>query len=407
MALGPITGSQVEPERISQMEPVEAATPMTAQPSATTTAVEPTQEPAAQALRMLLDEDFADNRMSWPTASTSTAWLEGGEYRLAPRQAHQFVAVGAPLSTPLGDIVVSARFRKVGGPSGGGYGVIVRDQDPVSRDGVRQDGQYYVLEVGDRGEIGAWRRDGHEWVDLLAWTPSPAVRQGAEPNDLEVWAKGSRLTLIVNGVQVASQVDNKLSSGGVGVFVGGDGNHVALEHFMVRSPHSEQLASAPVEQPVAAPAPTPHPILPITRVVIPRIDLDSEAVPADLVAQDGGVTWEVPAFKIGHAQSTASAGAPGNAVLVGHVDSRGLGNVFEQLDASRVGDQVQVFSGGERRFDYRVVDVRKVGRRDVSVVQPTDLPSLTLITCSGMWLPLVADYAERLVVRAELASPAW
>ena len=356
---------------------------------------------------MLLDEDFADNRMGWPNASTSTAWLDGGEYRLAPRQAHQFVAVGAPLSMPLGDVVVSARFRKVGGPPGGGYGVILRDQEPGSRDGVRQDGRYYVLEVGDRGEIGVWRRDGQEWVDLLPWTPSEVVRQGDAPNDLEVLAKGSRLTLIVNGVQVASQVDNQLPSGGVGVFVGGDGNHVALEHFMVRSPDAEQPVSAPLQPPVAAPAPTPPPFLPITRVVIPRIDLDSEAVPAEIVAQDGGVTWEVPAFKIGHAQSTASAGSPGNAVLVGHVDSRGLGNVFEQLDAARVGDQVAVFSGGERQFDYRVVDVRKVGRNDVSVVQPTDVPSLTLITCSGLWLPLVTDYAERLVVRAELASPAW
>ena len=394
------------------MEPIEAATPMTAKPEVTTTVVEPIAEPTAsapaQTLRMLLDEDFSDNRMSWPNASHSTAWLEGGEYRLAPRQAHQFVAVGAPLSTPLGDVIVSARFRKVGGPQGGGYGVVLRDQEPGSRDGVRQAGRYYVLEVGDRGEIGVWRRDGDVWVDLLPWTPSTAVRPGDEPNDLEVWATGSRLTLIVNGVQVASQVDNQLPSGGVGVFVGGDGNHVALEHFMVRSPDSEQpVASPPVEQPIAAPAPTPPPFLPITRVVIPRLDLDSEAVPADLVAQDGGATWEVPAFKIGHAQSTASAGAPGNAVLVGHVDSRGLGNVFEQLDAARVGDQVEIFSGGERRFDYRVVDVRKVGRNDVSVVQPTDVPSLTLITCSGLWLPLVADYAERLVVRAELASPAW
>jgi len=80
-----------------------------------------------------------------------------------------------------------------------------------------------------------------------------------------------------------------------------------------------------------------------------------------------------------------------------------LGNGFEDLDSARVGDQVEVFSG-ERRFDYRIVDVRTVRRNDVKVVQPTDVPSVTLITCSGLWLPVVSDYTERLVVRAELAQ---
>jgi sortase A len=109
----------------------------------------------------------------------------------------------------------------------------------------------------------------------------------------------------------------------------------------------------------------------------------------------------VPAFKIGHAQTTASAGGPGNAVLVGHVDSQGLGNVFERLDALSKGDQVQVFSG-TRSFDYRIVEIRRVKRDDVTVVQPTANPSITLITCTGLWLPVVSDYAERLTVRAEL-----
>ena len=53
---------------------------------------------------------------------------------------------------------------------------------------------------------------------------------------------------------------------------------------------------------------------------------------------------------------------------------------------------------------YRVVDVRKVWRTDISVLEPTESPSVTLITCAGMWLPGVWDYAQRLVVRAELVS---
>ena len=46
-------------------------------------------------------------------------------------------------------------------------------------------------------------------------------------------AFGDRLTLRVNGVQVASVSDPVLSSGGAGVFVGGDGNQVLLEQLKV------------------------------------------------------------------------------------------------------------------------------------------------------------------------------
>jgi len=307
---------------------------------------------------------------------------------------------------PLRDAVITARFRKLGGPPGGGYGVIVRDQAPLARDGVRQDGRYYVLEVGDRGEVGIWRRDDNAWADLLPWTPSGAVQPGGSANDLEVWATGSRLSLLVNGVQVASQVDDVLPAGGVGVFVGGDGNDVALERLVVRAPlqadgvHGTSTPQAAPSLPVAAPPPSAVP-LPITRLVIPGISVDTDVVPAELMDSHGSITWEVPAFKVGHAQASAGAGGSGNAVLVGHVTSRNLGNVFEDLHEVRVGDDIAVFSG-PRRFEYRAVDVRTVSRSDVGVVRATATPSITLITCTGLWLPVVSDYAERLVVRAEL-----
>jgi LPXTG-site transpeptidase (sortase) family protein len=232
---------------------------------------------------------------------------------------------------------------------------------------------------------------------------------------VEVQAIGDRLTLLVNGVQVASRVDGSLRMGGVGVFTGGDFNQVALERFVVRLPSGSTPIASGAEaaaQATPAPAPTdpaptqaPQPPQPISRVVIPRLSLDAAAVPAKLVEWHGGQTWQVPAFKIGHAEDTAGAGGPGNAVLVGHVTSQNVGNVFHDLHLVHPGDIVQVFSG-EREFEYHVVDVRTVDRKDVSIVRRTDVPSLTLLTCTGAWLPVVADYAQRLVVRAELESPA-
>ncbi len=141
--------------------------------------------------------------------------------------------------------------------------------------------------------------------------------------------------------------------------------------------------------------------LPITRVVVARIGLDVDVVQSRLLQRDGGTTWEVPAFKAGHAQQTGGAGAAGNAVLFGHVESVRSGDVFRDLIKVQVGDVVRVYSG-TRRFDYRVLEEQAVPRTDVSVLRPTSTASLTLITCMGAWLPSAGDFAERLVVRAEL-----
>ncbi len=187
-------------------------------------------------LRTLLDERFNDNRGGWPSNEQSTAWLADGNYRLFAHQPGQFVAIGAPVSGPLADVVVTAIFRKVGGPPGGGYGLIVRDQGPLPRDGINQSGRFYVLAVGDRGEMGIWRRDEDRWIDLLPWTPSDEVHRDHAANELSVRSVGPRLSLMVNGVEVASLVDSTLAEGAVGVFVGGDFNEVAVERLRVQVP---------------------------------------------------------------------------------------------------------------------------------------------------------------------------
>jgi hypothetical protein len=184
----------------------------------------------------VLDEAFADNTHSWPNNQQGMAWLANGSYRIAPRQAGQFVAIGAPIVDALQDVTVTASFRKVSGPTGGGYGIIVRDQATTARDGTSQDGRYYVLEVGDKGEVGIWRRDGDHWADLLPWQKSDAVKPGTTTNELTVRANGTRLALSVNGTQVATRTDATFASGGVGLFVGGDGNQVAVERFTVQTP---------------------------------------------------------------------------------------------------------------------------------------------------------------------------
>jgi hypothetical protein len=234
---------------------VPQAAPATAEPTVAVTSQSPAAEAAASespaatqagnaqpptpqaAGARLLDERFANNARNWPSNPQGTAWLTSGSYRLIPRQAGQFVAIGAPIADVLQDVVVSATFHKLSGsPEGGGFGIIVRDQGPDPRDGVSQGGQYYVLEVGDKGEIGIWRRDTDHWIDLIPWQRADAVRTGTATNDLTVSAIGNRLSLSVNGTEVATRTDNTLTTGRVGLLVGGDGNQVAVDHVSIQTP---------------------------------------------------------------------------------------------------------------------------------------------------------------------------
>jgi hypothetical protein len=136
----------------------------------------------------------------------------------------------------VGDVAVQARFRKVGGPAGGSYGIIVRDGNPGQRDGLNQEGPYYVLGAGDRGEYGIWRREGSRWIDLIPWTPSPTVLPGGASNELTVVAARERLRFAINGTTVADVLDATLIEGSVGIYVGGDLNEVVVERFALDAP---------------------------------------------------------------------------------------------------------------------------------------------------------------------------
>ena len=198
---------------------------------------------AAQALptglgfaRVLLDERFAINERGWPDDPQGPAVLSSGAYRVTTSQPGLFVALAAPLTDVVQDVLVGATFHKLGGPAGGGFGLIVRDQGPPPRDGINQSGRYYVLEVGDKGEFGMWRREDDRWVDLVPWQASSAVRPGTATNEIAVKAIGDQLTLVVNGTEVASYTETTLPAGRLGLFVGGDQNQVAVEHFWVQAP---------------------------------------------------------------------------------------------------------------------------------------------------------------------------
>jgi hypothetical protein len=237
----PTPAVQVEPTptRVTQFAPAPLLTPAPTTPVLQPTAIQvptPTAVSAPSRARTAIFEDtFVNPIAGWPNDPLSTAWFGLGGYRLFARESGHFVATGIPLNEPLQDVKISAQFHKAGGPAGGGYGIIVRDQGaPSERDGRNQSGEYLVLEVGDRGDIGIWQRDQAHWIDIVPWQHSDVVQVDKAPNTLVVTTHGPGLMLEVNGQMLAVVSYDKLpTTGGVGIFVGGDLNEVALERLQI------------------------------------------------------------------------------------------------------------------------------------------------------------------------------
>lgn len=133
--------------------------------------------------------------------------------------------------------------------------------------------------------------------------------------------------------------------------------------------------------------PTPSPRQ-ATRIVIPSINVD-----APIVQGDG---WEQLRRGVGQHVGTAEPGQTGNTVLSAHNDI--FGEIFRNLDLLKPGDEVFIHTVTER-FDYVITSTEFVEPTAVHVMDPTNAPTATLISC----YPYMVD-TERIVVFAELIT---
>lgn len=148
--------------------------------------------------------------------------------------------------------------------------------------------------------------------------------------------------------------------------------------------------------PVQADQPTTRPSA--AQVRIPSINVDSRIVELGTTFDEKGVlVWETPKNAVGHHLGTANPGEKGNMVLSGHISSpvKQEGNVFSRLPDVKLGALVEVDTS-EGTYTYQVVSRQVVEPTEISVMDPTPTPVLTLITCYPNFV-----YSHRLVLTAE------
>jgi LPXTG-site transpeptidase (sortase) family protein len=99
---------------------------------------------------------------------------------------------------------------------------------------------------------------------------------------------------------------------------------------------------------------------------------------------------------------TVTPGSPGNAVMVGHVDTYTQAGVFYDLYLLRPGNPVYVKMGG-KRLRFTVTSVREVPKQQFPVDRvfgPTSARHLWLITCGGNFDYTTRHYLDNIVVSA-------
>jgi len=129
-----------------------------------------------------------------------------------------------------------------------------------------------------------------------------------------------------------------------------------------------------------------------TTLAILRIDSTGLEVPVfDSTSKTALNRWS------GHVAGTALPGAPGNTAIAGHRDG-----FFRSLKDISIGADIELTTLHSQQT-YRVVDLMIVDPLDVSVLDHTDEPVITLITCYPFYY--VGPAPERFIVRATLVEP--
>jgi sortase A len=155
-------------------------------------------------------------------------------------------------------------------------------------------------------------------------------------------------------------------------------------------------SSVPATAPVPAPFPAPVATTAVEpaegeslgRLEVPRLDVSV------MVAQ--GVSGSTLRRAAGHIPGTALPGQLGNVGIAGHRDT-----FFRPLKDIRKNDTLTLTTL-DGTYQYVVDSTQVVSPDDVSVLDPTGRPTLTLVTCYPFFY--VGSAPQRFIVQAHLSS---
>ena len=139
-------------------------------------------------------------------------------------------------------------------------------------------------------------------------------------------------------------------------------------------------------QPSAASIDRPSATTTVGRIEIPAVGLATRVLE--------GSNARTLQLAVGHIPGTALPGSSGNVGLAGHRNT-----FFRPLRRIKLGDEIR-FTTAAGAFKYRVISLRVVLPNAIEVLNATQLPTLTLVTCYPF--DFVGSAPQRLIVHAEM-----
>ena len=157
-------------------------------------------------------DDFSSPASGWKTVNDPAVkinYQDGALQFMIPEL--DTLAWSVSKDKRFGDFVLDVDATQVEGPNDNSYGVIFRYVD---------DRNFYRLDISGDGYFAVFKYKDGKWTKLQDYTETPAVKQGAATNHLQVIAKGNQFTFNVNDQLVKIFSDSDFANGNVGVTAG-------------------------------------------------------------------------------------------------------------------------------------------------------------------------------------------
>jgi sortase A len=124
------------------------------------------------------------------------------------------------------------------------------------------------------------------------------------------------------------------------------------------------------------------------RLEIPALSVN---LPVEEAKINNGV-WAVSSKGVSHLNQSVNPGFPGNSIFYGHNWKSLLGTLWK----IKIGNEILVADAEGQEMTFYVSEVKRVEPNDISILEDTTEPTLTLYTCAGFM------DSKRLVVTATL-----
>lgn len=218
-------------------------------------------------------------------------------------------------------------------------------------------------------------------------------------------ALGSRTEVVIGTPEAVELVNGLMvlrGTRGAVVDSSPDGAGAGAAYVLGAGRIAREMGLIPAEA-LAARVMAPSAALPPSRLAIPRLGMDVPLIVLD-PSPDGSLPAPDEPEQVAWYSDTARLGEGGNLLLAGHVDWIGRQAAFRRLDVLVPGDEVWLSDDAGRQVRYAVAET---GRYAVSspllqqsmVTSGRGAPTLTLVTCGGVFDVSRRVYLERTLVR--------